>query len=1116
MIMPERESDHFIFLDTKGKRWPRLRVFILATAVLIFIGLIFFFQSLFVTSQLQLPSAIRQMKARLRVLQEQAVQALPKQAKPLWVEFSKKHPPGSDPAISTGPLQKDPATQEIRLGFHVGWDPGSYEALLAQADKLTHVCPEWLTMIDGEGNLEVKADTKAADLAKNKHLVLMPLLSNQADDSPIPEAVEGVINGPEARKQLFLAAIATHLKKAGAGGVVIDWADIDISYKEAMTNFLLKMSESLHKEHLELWLCVPVGMELNVFDLEKLSPGVDRFVAMLHDQNSEKDPPGPIAGQDWFEGWLKALTGFGKPSQWVIAIGAYGYDWATEDEVGELIDFDDVMTRAGRSGLQAADIQTLSGNPTFVYTDAGVTHTVWFLDVATALNQMRLAMSYGVGGFAISRLGTEDPGIWKIFPMKDIPHIKTDDLASLGSIRAQGITSHVGKGEFLTIDASFSDGIRDLQIEESGQIFETYKQFPLYKTVYHQGQGTEDQVAISFDDGPDPEWTPKILDILKEAGVKASFFLVGANIESNPNLTRRILAEGHEIGIHTYTHPNLAKVSRERAFLEFNATEKLIETVTGKSTILFRPPYNSDSRPHTTEELVAVEIAQELGYLTVTDTIDPEDWMTPGPEAILQRIKDARHLGNIILLHDAGGNRDDTVKALPHIIDYLHVRGDKIVSLGALIGEDSESLMPPVKTDNPSPSRMISASGFRMLHIIEELLWAFMIVATALTFLRAAAIAVIAFVHRHRETEPADFSFSPPISVLIAAYNEEKVIQRTLASVLKTDYPGIMEIIVVDDGSADATARIVAEEADKDGRIRLITQTNQGKAKALRQGLAAAVHDIIVTLDADTRFTPDTIRHLVQPFKSAEVGAVSGHVRVGNQQTFIARCQALEYTCGFNLDRRAYDVLNCITVVPGAISALRKSAVLLAGGISTETLAEDTDLTLSLHRKGLQVRYAPKALAWTEAPESYADLARQRFRWAFGTLQCLWKHRDLIFKPGQRYLGWFSLPGTWFFQILLVAIAPIVDLLLIFSIFYGVGSEISLYFIVFLSIDLFLAMAACIVEKEPLAQAWRILPMRFLYRPLLSWVVWKSLIKAIKGAWVRWDKLKRTATVSEH
>ena len=1090
-----------------------MRILILTIGILLFVSLIFFFQSLFVTSQLQLPAAIHQMKARLKVLEEQDARTLPRQATPLWMEFSKKAKPGGDPATA---LRKDHAEREIRLGFYVDWDPGSYETLKSHADSLTHVCPEWLTMIDGEGNFEAKPAGKAAELAKEKHLVLLPLLSNLTSDNPLPEAVEGVINGPESRKDRFIAAILSHLKKAGAGGVVIDWEDIDVAYRDAMTNFLLAMAEALHREHLELWLCVPAGRELNVFDLEKLSEGLDRFIAVLHDQNSEKDQPGPIAGRDWFEGWLQTMTDYGEPSQWVVAIGSYGYDWAMGSEVGELLDFDDVMTRAGRAGLQAADIKTFSQNPNFAYVDAGVTHTVWFLDAATALNQMRRSMDFQVGGFAISRLGAEDPGIWKILAMKDILHLDPSDLAALGSMHSAGITSHVGKGEFLTVDPTFSDGERQLQVDESGQVTETYIKFPSYKTVYHQGEGLADQVSISFDDGPDPQWTPKILDILKEAEVKASFFLVGSNIESHPEIVRRILAEGHEIGIHTYSHPNLATVSHERAFLECNATERLIETITGRSTLLFRPPYNSDSRPHTNAELAAVQIAQDLGYLTVTDTIDPEDWSAPGPEVILQRIKDARTAGNIILLHDAGGNREDTVKALPQIIDYLHARGDHIVSLSTLIGETAEFLMPPVKTEHPSISQLISSGGFRILHIIEEFLWAFMMVATALTFLRAAFIAVIAFMHRRGEADSPPIPFQPPISVVIAAYNEEKVIRRTLAALLKTDYRGSMEVLVIDDGSTDATARIVGEEAEKDRRIRVIVQSNQGKARALQTGFAAVRHEIIVTLDADTRFAPDTIRHLVQPLHSDQVAAVSGHVRVGNLRTFISRCQSLEYTCGFNLDRRAYDLLNCITVVPGAISALRKSAVLEAGGISTDTLAEDTDLTLSLHRKGLQIRYVPRAMAWTEAPESYRDLARQRFRWAFGTLQCLWKHRDLIFKPGQRFLGWFSLPGTWFFQILLVAIAPVVDLLLIISIFFGVGSEIFPYFIMFLLIDFFLAIAACIVENEPLLQAWRILPMRFLYRPLLSWVVWKSIFKAVKGIWVSWDKLKRTASVSDH
>jgi cellulose synthase/poly-beta-1,6-N-acetylglucosamine synthase-like glycosyltransferase len=354
----------------------------------------------------------------------------------------------------------------------------------------------------------------------------------------------------------------------------------------------------------------------------------------------------------------------------------------------------------------------------------------------------------------------------------------------------------------------------------------------------------------------------------------------------------------------------------------------------------------------------------------------------------------------------------------------------------------------------------------------------------------------------------------PPVSVLIAAYNEEKVIHETLLAVLKTNYSGQVEVVVVDDGSKDATAEIVTEMMQVDGRIRLIRQVNLGKAMALRNGLGAIGNEIVISLDADTQFTPDTIGELVRPFADPLVGAVSGRARVGNLQTLFARFQSLEYTCGFNLDRRAYHQLNCITVVPGAVGAFRLSAIQDAGGISTDTLAEDTDLTLSLHKCGYRICYTPRAVAWTEAPETVKTFAKQRFRWAFGTLQCLWKHRELLFNSKHKALGWFSLPSAWFFNILLVALGSIIDGILLFSLLLSPANSILyFYFFVFLFADLLLAAVACVIENEPLDQIWLVLPMRFIYRPVLSFVVAKAIIKASKGVLVGWGKLDRTASV---
>ena len=748
-------------------------------------------------------------------------------------------------------------------------------------------------------------------------------------------------------------------------------------------------------------------------------------------------------------------------------------------------------------------------NPLFYYEDADKSHTVSFLDVVTFLNQLRAVREKKAGGFALYRLGTEDTALWDTLNLPANFYANAKARRPLEILTGTETITDVGEGEIVSVDESRSDGLRRIAVDEDGYLTATYEKFPQFPTLYHQGAGNAHQVAITFDDGPDPEWTPKILDILKANNVKAAFFLVGVNAEQYPGLVRRIVAEGHEIGNHTYYHPNLALCWPEHIRVELNATQLLIETITGRTTTLFRPPYAADTSPTRLSELMPLQIAQDLGYLNVLENIDPQDWAKPGADLILQRVKQQRRDGSIILLHDAGGDRSQTVAALPRILDYLHTRGDTVVSLSTLMGTTRDKVMPPAAAGEHSLTRIVSTTGFRVYHAVEEFLWAFMIVATALVVIRS--LTVIWLASRFRRAPAANFSES--LSVVIAAYNEEKVIAGTLRSLLDTDYEGDLEVVVIDDGSRDGTANEVQSIAAEDKRVHLLRQENHGKAKALRRALAAAQNGIVVFVDADTHFQRDTLRKLVEPFADEKIGAVSGHAKVGNLRSFIAKCQALEYVVGFNLDRRAYTLWNCITVVPGAISAIRKSAIDEAGGLSLDTLAEDTDLTLALHKRGQRIVYVPGAIAWTEAPETVRTLARQRFRWAYGTLQCLWKHRDMVFNWKYRALGWFSLPSVWFFQIVLVAITPMVDLFLLASLPFGAWRAVLPFVIVFLSMDVILATLACILERESVWRAWRILPMRLIYRPMLSYVIWKAIFRALKGVLVSWGKLERTASV---
>jgi cellulose synthase/poly-beta-1,6-N-acetylglucosamine synthase-like glycosyltransferase/peptidoglycan/xylan/chitin deacetylase (PgdA/CDA1 family)/spore germination protein YaaH len=1103
----------FVFSDPAGKRWPRLRLILVIGGVLFFLATVLFVQTLFVAPQMRVPFSLRQLKGQLKALQKEnpAGQVAPSSL--LWQKFgaarqAAKKVGGATPAPPPKARKKS-LNNEIRLAFYTNGDPYSYASLEQHAAQITHLCPEWMSVINGMGELQIDADNRLPKLTASKGIALMPLLTNLVGDTWQPEAVENLAHAAADRQDRFIQSVVTVLRNAKAAGVVVDWEQIDPAYKQDITAFIDKFARVLHNDHKELWLCVQPGQELDYIDFDDLADNIDRFVALLFDETSDIDSPGPLGSRSWFEGWLHVLLEDTDTNQWIIALGSYGYDWTIGGKKAELISFPEAMSRANSAEIETAEVGPPSYNPYFYYEDGDKEHAVWFLDVATLLNQLREVRKEKAGGFALYRLGTEDPAIWDVLNVRADFRMDNQTRQAVEVLEGTDTITDVGDGEIVTVDESRSDGRRKIAVDADGYLTATYTKFPQFPTLYHQGAGGEHQVAITFDDGPDPEWTPKILDILKTANVKAAFFLVGVNAEHYPALVRRIVKEGHEIGNHTYYHPNLALCWPEHIRLELNATQLLIETITGRATTLFRPPYAADTSPSQLSELTPLQIAQDLDYLVVLENIDPQDWARPGADIILQRVKQQRRDGSIILLHDAGGDRSQTVEALPKILDWLHTRGDTVVPLSALLGTTRDEVMPPLQEDSQSLARMVSATGFRIYHAIEEFLWAFMIVATTLVVIRT--LIVIWLAYRFRRLPKGEFA--EPVSVVIAAYNEGKVIASTLRALLSSDYRGEIEVIVVDDGSRDETAAEVENVAQVDSRVRLLRQENRGKARALELGLAAVRHGVVVFIDADTQCQTDTLPRLLEPFADERIGAVSGHAKVGNLRKFIGRCQALEYTCGFNLDRRAYNRWNCITVVPGAISAIRKEAIDQAGGLSLQTLAEDTDLTLSLHKQQQRIVYVPGAIAWTEAPETVRTLARQRSRWAYGTLQCLWKHRDMVFNWNYRALGWFSLPSVWFFQIILVAVTPMVDLFLLASLPFGAWGAVMPFVVTFLAMDVILATLACILEREPVTRAWRILPMRLIYRPMLSYCIWKAILRAIKGAWVTWGKLERTASV---
>jgi peptidoglycan-N-acetylglucosamine deacetylase len=590
------------------------------------------------------------------------------------------------------------------------------------------------------------------------------------------------------------------------------------------------------------------------------------------------------------------------------------------------------------------------------------------------------------------------------------------------------------------------------------------------------------------------------------------------------------MAEGHELGNHTFTHPNLAVTPAFITRLELDATERLIEAITDRRTALFRPPYFGDAEPTTPDELEPVSLANDLGYVTVGLHVDSDDWLEPGAATIVQNVLTARKRGNVVLLHDSGGDRSQTVAAIGPLVDSLRARGDTVVLLSELLGLTRDQAMPPLTAADATSRTFTLAAFFTVGALQTGVTWLF-IVAVILGTIRIVLVLLLAIIHRVRSARRglSRMDFTPHVSVVVPAYNESKVIAMTIRSLLAQRYAGPLDVVVVDDGSPDDTGAIASEAFRGDARVTVFVKRNGGKASALNYGIQRAAGEIVICLDADTVFEPDTIAELVAPLRDPAVGAVAGNAKVGNRLNLVTRWQALEYVTSQNVDRRAFDLLNCITVVPGAVGAWRRTAVLDAGGFTRDTLAEDQDATIELRKRGWRIAYADRAIAWTEAPDSFRTLVTQRFRWSFGTLQCAWKHRDTLLRRRYGTLGTIAMPNTWLFQLFFTAVSPLADLIFLGSVIsvglawlehgatfaWHTGVQLAAVYLLFLLMDWLAAVIAFMLEPgEERRLTWLILLQRFAYRQLMYWVVVKSFVAAARGGLVGWGTLERKGTVA--
>ncbi|WP_406488796.1 glycosyltransferase [Streptomyces phaeochromogenes] len=618
------------------------------------------------------------------------------------------------------------------------------------------------------------------------------------------------------------------------------------------------------------------------------------------------------------------------------------------------------------------------------------------------------------------------------------------------------------------------------------------------------------KLVLTFDDGPDPEWTPKVLDVLKRYDAHAVFFITGTMASRYPDLVQRMVDEGHEIGLHTFNHPDLSLQSKSRVDWELSQNQLALAGAAGIRTSLFRPPYSSFAGEMDNKSWPVTEYIGSRGYITIVNNTDSEDWRRPGVEKIISNATPKGGKGAIVLMHDSGGDRSQTVAALDRFVSGLQDDGYRFDTLTAALKVPSAHT--PVAGLDLWKGRAWVVAVQASENTTSVLVVGLAIIG-ALVLARFGLMLLLSVLHA-RKVRRRGFSWgrpiTEPVSVLVPAYNEAKCIEQTVHSLVASDHP--IEVIVIDDGSSDGTARIV--ENLRLPNVRVVRQLNAGKPAALNRGVANARYDLIVMMDGDTVFEPATVRELVQPFGDPSVGAVAGNAKVGNRDSLIGAWQHIEYVMGFNLDRRMYDMLNCMPTIPGAVGAFRRSALKRVGGMSDDTLAEDTDITIAMHRDGWRVVYAENARAWTEAPESVQQLWSQRYRWSYGTMQAIWKHRRAIIErgPSGRF-GRVGMPLVSLFMILAPLLAPLIDVFLLYGLVFGPTEQTILAWFGVLAVQAICAAYAFRLDKERMTHLLSLPLQQILYRQLMYVVLLQSWITALTGGRLRWQKLRRTGAV---
>lgn len=952
-------------------------------------------------------------------------------------------------------------TARETLGFVDSELDDAADGVAADGRRLSTVAATAADLSPEPGELDV---SDADDGLVRAHLAgatALAVITNRTDEGFDGARAATAMTDPAAREEL--TAQVAELVGEGWDGVVLDLEELPASARAAYPAFVAGVRQALTGKRVLVAspaFTDPAAPEAAAYDLVALDRAGDGIVWMAYDQHYEGSEPGPVGALPWVRDTVATATRLVAPQRLLLGLAGYGYHWKPSGET-ETLTFDQAQQLARMPGATTR-FDPVQGENQTVLPDSG---SAWSNDAATMAAHAELAVAADLGGVAMWRVGAEDP-----MALSALPFPPRRDVVSTSPDR------------------------------------------PV------QATGAKGLVALTFDDGPDPEWTPQILAVLAREHVQATFFDTGVAVEEHPDIVRAEVDGGHTVGNHTYSHPNLTTLPDWRRHYEIWRGSGAIEQATGYRPRLFRAPYGEGAS--TTSQVggdAVTRTVRSAGLYPVPWQVDAFDYTNPGVDTIVDNVVSGVGAHSIVLMHDAGGNRAETVAALPRIIGELRAQGYEFTTVDQLDAAVGAPFLAPREGVGAAATGVLTVAGLRLLHGLGLVVFAALLLGVAVGLVRAGVGVPAALIHARRSRRTA--RRTPPavpagmsVTVAIPAYNESRVVAGTLRSLATCD-PAPHHVVVVDDGSSDNTAEVARACRDVLPDLQVITTTNQGKAAALNVAIAATDADVVVVIDADTQVTPTLIAELAAPFTDPRVGAVAGNVKVGNRRNLLAAMQALEYVISLNVDRRAQDLLGVITVVPGAAGAFRRTALDAVGGYPADTLVEDADLTQTLLRERWRIRYAPAAVVYTEAPQTLRDVVRQRRRWSFGTVQLAAKHTPTLFDPRSGRAGMLALPWLLGTQVLLPAFGPLADLWLLWCLANGRFGTAAVAVALAVALDLALTVIAVALDGERWTLVALSPALRLLWRPLQLVIVARAVISWLSGRTEQWSKVARYATV---